>query len=698
MKNTRRDFIKLSSLAGIGFAGSAITPSYGSGSISLRSPVPVSANGDQLSPLNRMPGMVQEYFVEQVRQAKKRDELRFYALSSGKDAEAYLQDIRARIQQCFGPWPEKTPLNARITGIIKRGEYNIEKIIFESLPGYPVTANLYVPRKRKKPMPGVIGVCGHSVNGKASQPYQSFAQGLARKGYITLLFDPPGQGERLQYITSDLKPRHGIGVLEHLYAGNQMVLSDDYLCRWFAWDGIRALDYLLTRREVDPNHLGVTGNSGGGTQTTWLCGVEPRFTMAAPSCFVTSFCNNMENELPADSEQYPPRAIALGLDHFHFIAAMAPKPVILLGQEKDYFDARGLEESFSKLKHLYELLGASHNIQLFIGPDYHGYSQLNREAMYGWFNSVTKISDSETEPQLVIEEDATLQCTPNGQAGESNPRTIFSFTSLKASELLNKHAMLSGEDLKKAVSEILKLPEWKGVPHFRILRPKPDRLYPKKYSTSYLVETEPRIKIIVYRLDDNILLSRPLRVSKHALLYISHMSADDELRNDGFIRDLIASETNSTVFACDVRGIGESLPNTGNDDFLAPYGNDYFYAGYSIMLDYPYAGQKTYDILKIINWMKSFGHTEIHLAAKGWGAIPATFAALLSDEIKQITLKNGLTSYKDIAENEDYNWPLATLLPGVLKAFDMPDCYRSLEAKQLRMIESWDQNAGKVIK
>ncbi|HBE42530.1 MAG TPA: hypothetical protein DDW27_15280, partial [Bacteroidales bacterium] len=125
-----------------------------------------------------------------------------------------------------------------------------------------------------------------------------------------------------------------------------------------------------------------------------------------------------------------------------------------------------------------------------------------------------------------------------------------------------------------------------------------------------------------------------------------------------------------------------------------PYGNDYFYAGHSIMLGYPHAGQKTFDVLRIVNWIRSFGHTEIHLAGKGWGAIPVTFAALLSDAVTQVTLKNALTSYSDIAENEDYNWPLASLVPGILKAFDLPDCYNALKAKNLQQTEPWDQNAG----
>src|SRR6185312_193068 len=174
----------------------------------------------------------------------------------------------------------------------------------------------------------------------------------------------------------------------------QQFTVGEFFGSWRAWDGMRTLDYLLSREEVDPQHVGITGNSGGGTETTWLIGVERRWTMAAPSCFVTTFLRNLENELPADTEQCPPRALALGLDHSDFIAAMAPKPVELLTQEKDFFDTRGTQEAYTRLQQLYRLLGAEENIGLFRGPTYHGYSPENREAMYRWFNHVTKISDA----------------------------------------------------------------------------------------------------------------------------------------------------------------------------------------------------------------------------------------------------------------------------------------------------------------
>jgi pimeloyl-ACP methyl ester carboxylesterase len=126
---------------------------------------------------------------------------------------------------------------------------------------------------------------------------------------------------------------------------------------------------------------------------------------------------------------------------------------------------------------------------------------------------------------------------------------------------------------------------------------------------------------------------------------------------------------------------------------LQPYGCDYFYAIHSIMLDTPYLGQKTHDVLQVLAWMRAQGHEEIHLVAKGWGTFAATFAAVLSDDVKQITLKNPLTSYSDIAESETYAWPLSCLLPNVLKFFDLPDCYELLKKKNIRQIEPWGADA-----
>ena len=644
--------------------------------------------GETLEPFNRFPRMVHEYFVDRVREIERVSLEKKAALKTKADAEVYVRWVRARVAECFGPFPARTPLNPRITGTVERDAYTIENVIFESRPNFLVTANLYIPKGRQFPLPGVVGTCGHSSNGKAAEAYQSFCQGLARMGYVVLIYDPIGQGERLQYTDANLEPKIGTGTREHLYAGNQQFLIGEFVGSWRAWDGIRALDYLLTREEVDPKHVGLTGNSGGGTMTTWLCGIEQRWTMAAPSCFVTTFRRNLENELPADTEQCPPKVLSFGLDHDDFLAVMAPKPVIVLAKEKDYFDARGNAEAYRRLKNLYRALDAESNVGWFVGPTYHGYSRENREAMYRWFNRVTGISDAQTEPALKLEDDATLYCTPKGQVAGLDSRPIYSFTQARSRQLAEKRSALRSDALVRAVKGALEMPERHGVPEYRILRTRSSRNYGTKYSISYVVDTEPGIHALVYRLSEDRLYSRPPKAGPRAVLYVSHHSADAELREEPLIEELRGQEADLPFFTCDVRGIGDSRPDTcGVDSFLQPYGSDYFYAIHSIMLDYPYAGQKTYDLLCVLDWLKSVGHGQVHLAAKGWGAIPATFAALLSDQVVQVTLKNALTSYADVAESERYNWPLSAFVPHALETFDLPDCYQALAAKNLKQIE-----------
>jgi hypothetical protein len=193
----------------------------------------------------------------------------------------------------------------------------------------------------------------------------------------------------------------------------------------------------------------------------------------------------------------------------------------------------------------------------------------------------------------------------------------------------------------------------------------------------------------VYRLSDQQHLSRPPEDKGAAILYVSHHSADAELRDEPLLAELVKAEPKTAFYACDVRGVGESRPDTcgGTEQFLAPYGSDYFYAIHGIMLDRPYVGQKTYDVLRVLDWLAEIGHKEVHLVAKGWGTIPATFAAVLSKLVTRVTLKNALSSYIDVAQTEIYTWPLSCFLPGVLKKVDLDDCYKALKVKELKQID-----------
>jgi hypothetical protein len=243
-----------------------------------------------------------------------------------------------------------------------------------------------------------------------------------------------------------------------------------------------------------------------------------------------------------------------------------------------------------------------------VGPTYHGYSQENREAMYRWFNRCTGISDAKTEPSLVIEDDQTLWCAPHGQVAELQSKPIYSFTQEKSRALAAKRPKLDGAALARTVAEALRLPTQSspasgGAPEFRILRPLPKRGYPFEHALPYMVETDRGVHAIVYRLSREPWFSRPPRENGKAVLYVSHRSADEELRSEPFIRDLINAEPEAAFYACDVRGVGDSQPQTTSlNSFNNIYGSDYFYAIHSIMLDYPYVGQRTFDVLRVLDW------------------------------------------------------------------------------------------------
>ncbi len=684
-------------LAGLGVAqfSSARIPLLSSCS-ALAETAPVAPSARTLAPLNRFPEMLQSWLVNAVREAENNGETVRSGLSTKAEAEAYVKSVQTRIRNAFGPLPERTPLNPSVTKVTQRDGYRIENIVFESRPKHLVTGNLYVPDNTKSKCPGVLGLCGHSANGKAMVDYQAFAQNLARLGYVCFIIDPVGQGERIQFLDPQSKSKYGAGVQEHLQMGNAQSLVGEFLGTWLAWDGSRALDYLLTREEVDPAHLGVTGNSGGGTQTAWLCALEPRFTMAAPASFITTLRRTAETELPQDIEQCPPHILAEGLDHSDFLAAMAPKPVIILAQEKDFFDVRGARETYERLKRLYALLGAPENIQLHIGPDPHGYFRENREGMYLFFNKITGVSSIQTEPSLTIESDDTLQCTEKGQVAHLKSRTVFALTREIAYEQASRRGSPRGEVLVQKARTLLKIPPLDSTPpDYRILRGAGARAYPSKTYCTYALQSEPGIQVLVTRLNEDSLTSRLPSDKRRAVLYVSHRSSDAELREEPFIRELLASSPDTAFYACDVRGVGDSQPDTcGSDQFLKPYGSHYFYAAYGVMLDRPLIGARTFDVLRTLQLLRAAGHSEIHLTGKGWGALPAAFAALLNPEIQQVTLKNALASYTSLLNIEDYRWPYAAMLPGVVSQFDLPDCYAELRTRGLTLIEPWGPTDG----
>lgn len=178
--------------------------------------------------------------------------------------------VRQALWEIIGPFPEKTPLNAKIIGIVKKNGYRVENVIYESLPGFYVTASLFIPDNIKKPAPAILFCSGHSTGVYRLPYYQLPLLNLVKKGFIVLAIDPVGQGERLQYYNPETKESIiGGSTKEHSYFAAQVFIIGKSSARYFAWDGIRGIDYLVSRKEVDSGRIGVQGLPGGGTQTAY---------------------------------------------------------------------------------------------------------------------------------------------------------------------------------------------------------------------------------------------------------------------------------------------------------------------------------------------------------------------------------------------------------------------------------------------
>lgn len=246
------------------------------------------------------------------------------SVRSKAEADRRKQWVRAKLLALIGGLPRNAgPLNARVTGSLRNSSYTLGKIIFESLPGYYVTANLYLPNQPGR-HPAVLLSAGHTTLGKTEN--HRIGANLAAKGFVALAYDPVGLGERIQALDPRTR-KHAGGCCanEHLQAGAQAMLMGQSVARYFIWDAIRALDYLDSRPEVDPARIGAAGCSGGGCLTTYIAALDPRIKAAAPACFINSFRLLFSGPDP-DSEMSLPRFLTTGLDHADLLEMAAPTP------------------------------------------------------------------------------------------------------------------------------------------------------------------------------------------------------------------------------------------------------------------------------------------------------------------------------------------------------------------------------------
>ena len=333
--------------------------------------------------------------------------------------------VRAKLMEILGGVPAYNgPLNARTTGEIRADGYIIEKVIFESLPGFYVTGNAYRPAQPGR-YPGVLVPIGHTQEGKPEG--QVVAANLARLGFVAFAYDPIGQGEREQtYLPVLGRALSGGGGNEHLELGARCILAGQSVARYFINDARRSLDYLASRADVDSDRLGVTGCSGGGCITTYIAALDPRVKAAAPGCFINTF-RRLFTGPTADSEMSLPAYLANGLDIADLMELPAPLPWLLMATTEDYFTPAGARPVYEEAKRFYGLYGAEERMQFFVGQGPHGTPKESREAIYAWMTRWLKDGRGEASDRPVKEyTNLELRVTRTGNVeGEPGSRKLY---------------------------------------------------------------------------------------------------------------------------------------------------------------------------------------------------------------------------------------------------------------------------------
>src|SRR5665213_3759893 len=229
-----------------------------------------------------MPDMLVSYLSKKLNDLAAAWEQKRTLLKTAADVEARNAFVREKSVQMLRGFPQRNPLDPVVVKVMQRDGYRIENVMFQSRPDFWVTGNLYVPTSGGGPFPAIISPCGHYPLARMFPQYQSVYVNLVKSGFVVMGYDPIGQGERRQY----WNPKTNVNQVssptyEHSMPGQLQLLLGENLTQYMVWDGMRAIDYLLTRPEVNPRRIGCAGHSGGGTMTKFISVVDERVQCAA---------------------------------------------------------------------------------------------------------------------------------------------------------------------------------------------------------------------------------------------------------------------------------------------------------------------------------------------------------------------------------------------------------------------------------
>jgi cephalosporin-C deacetylase-like acetyl esterase len=648
--------------------------------------------------------MLHKYLLDQAKQLSGKAHDQLDAAASPMEFARWQENARSRFLKLIGGLPdEKTPLNVRLTGEVRREDYTIRKIIFESRPEFYVTANLYVPLGGAPPFPAILAPLGHELSGKAYDPYQHLFIGLVKHGYVVLAYDAIGQGERMQFwdfvfhhrALLDKSNEHGLlGIRESLLGQN--------LARDLIWDGLRALDYLTSVPEVDASRIGITGNSGGGALTTYISLLDPRIKAASIVTFISSIPKKIEArdiDSEADPEQDIQGLLQAGIDHAQLLAMIAPRPVLIGSALRDFFPIDGTRQTYAHAQELYGRLGISERVKMVAFDHEHAYSQQLREATTEWFDRWLKGKVDEVhEPNITVETESTLWCTPTGQVvSSSGGKSVWELDRAETARLTDAlakrrmQASFRGE-LAGKVRERLGLSSSPVEIHARSLgEARNGDLIIEKL----MLETDPGIVV-----PTRVLRSQTEARRRPAVIYLRDR---DATADDPQVFETLTRQ-DWIVIVADVRGFGETMPSHQVADprmycFHPRDGRDADFSYAAASLGRPLLGMRVLDALHVIEYAVSRADVDPKqsvLVGRGWAGVTAMFAALLDNRVSRLAVEGVPTSYAEIFDHEIYAQPASLVLFGALQDFDLQDLYGALAPRPLLVLNPEDAQTKKM--
>ncbi len=618
--------------------------------------------------------MMRHYLLQQVNATWQRWQEDYEKVKTPEALAERERILREKFVAALGGFPERTPLNPQVTGVLKREGYRVEKILFESQPKFYVSAALFLPEsdRFKPPYPGVLVPCGHAEKAKAHDEYQSVGALLALNGMAALVFDPIDQGERMQLV--DAGGKYTIhGTKGHTMAGIGCMLTGRNTARIEVWDGMRALDYLTSRPEVDPERIGCTGNSGGGTQTSYLMSLDDRIKAAAVSCYIHRESRELEL-CSGDAEQNIYGQLAFGMEHGDYLMMRAPMPILLCAATEDFFDIKATWETFRYAKRMFTRLGVPERIDILENDERHNYNRTQREGVARWMARwLCGRCEEIVEPELKLFTPEELWASPKGQVLlMDGARNVYDLNADCEQQLAEgRKALWASEkpaallERVRAVAGIRKLAE---LPRFDVPPPAEVRLNGFRAEKIVL---SPEAGLWLPGL-----LAHPESAKANEVALLVNGTGKDPARIEALLKEGV------TVFAVDLRGMGETrqIKQKAMGEDIALDWED-LAAAYA--LGRSYVGMRAEDVLVCARYAaERLSARQVRLIAVGQAGVPALHAAALEPELfSSIQIEKTLVSWSNVVRMRPTYAQLANAVQGALEVYDLPDLAATLGSK-----------------